>query len=121
MSFTVPARRGAEPSRSRSGEPRGSDDDVAVHLPERIADQLQAGAVGIREVDRAPVDVGVRDVRRVELVLEVLPPARLDGDGEVVEAAEHLRVRSDVETGQVEEGERVAIADVEEEVRRALV
>jgi len=37
----------------------------------------------------------------------------------VVQPAEHLRVRADVESREVEEGEQVAVADVEEEVRRA--
>ena len=40
-----------------------SPDGIAVHLTERIADQLQAGAVGIAEVERGPVDVRV-DRRR---------------------------------------------------------
>ena len=35
--------------------------------------------------------------------------------------AQDLGVRAQVETGEVEEGEQVAVADVEEEVRRALV
>ena len=34
----------------------------------------------------------------------------------MVQAAEHLGVRTEVESGQVEEGEQVAVADVEEEV-----
>jgi hypothetical protein len=37
----------------------------------------------------------------------------------VVQAAEHLGVRADVQAGEVEEGEQVAVADVEEEVRGA--
>ena len=39
----------------------------------------------------------------------------------MVMAAEHLRVRAEVEAGQVEVGKRVAVADVEEEVGAALV
>jgi hypothetical protein len=35
--------------------------------------------------------------------------------------AEHLRVVAEVERREVEEGEEIAVADVEEEVRRALV
>src|SRR3712207_8111544 len=38
-------------------------------------------------------------------------------DGHVVQAAEDLGVRADVQAGEVEEGEQVAVADVEEEVR----
>ena len=45
----------------------------------------------------------------------------LDRDREVVQPAEHLGVRAEVEPGEVEERERVAVADVEEEVRRAAV
>ena len=39
----------------------------------------------------------------------------------MVEPAEHLGVVAEVEAREVEEGEQVAVADVEEEVRRALV
>ena len=40
---------------------------------------------------------------------------------DVVQAAEHLRVLAEVEAREVEEGEQVAVADVEEEVRGTLV
>jgi hypothetical protein len=39
----------------------------------------------------------------------------------VVQPAEHLGVGADVQAGEVEEGEQVAVADVEEEVRGARV
>src|SRR5262249_54377811 len=42
-------------------------------------------------------------------------------DREVVEATEDLGVGTEVEPREVEEREQVAVADVEEEVRRALV
>ena len=51
----------------------------------------------------------------------MLPALGLDRDGQVVEAAEPLGVGAEVEAGEVEEGDRVAVADVEEEVGRALV
>src|SRR5471032_3247595 len=38
-----------------------------------------------------------------------------------METAENLRVTTEVETGKVEEREEVAVPDVEEEMRRALV
>ena len=57
----------------------------------------------------------------VELALEVLPALGLDRDREVVQPAEHLGVGPEVEAGEVEEREQVAVADVEEEVGRALV
>ena len=62
--------------------------------------------------------MGVVDPRSVEALLDAFPVAALDGDGQVVVAAEHLAVRPEVEAGEVEEGEGVAVADVEEEVRR---
>ena len=39
----------------------------------------------------------------------------------MVKAAQHLGVRPEVEAGEVEERERVAVTDVEEEVRASLV
>src|SRR5437870_4944160 len=38
--------------------PLTSKDGVPVHLAQRIADQLDAGTVGIGEVERGAVDVG---------------------------------------------------------------
>src|SRR6266508_4407663 len=38
-----------------------------------------------------------------------------------MKASEYLLVRSEVEAGQVEERERIAVADVEEEMRRSFV
>src|SRR4029450_4297089 len=90
-------------------------------LAERIADQLHAGAVRIAEVERRPVDVLVLDARVVELLLQTLPSVGRDRDREMVQPAEDLRVLAEVEPGEVEEGERVPVADVEEEVRRPLV
>ena len=39
----------------------------------------------------------------------------------MVRPAEHLGIRPKVQTGEVEEGQEVTVADVEEEVVRALV
>jgi hypothetical protein len=39
----------------------------------------------------------------------------------VVQSAEHLSVGREIQTGEVEERQGVAVADVEEEVRRALI
>ena len=55
----------------------------------------------------------------VETGLELLPIGSFDGDRQVVVPAEHLLVRAEVEPGEVEVGEGVAMTDVEEEVRRA--
>ena len=57
----------------------------------------------------------------LELGAEVLPPVRGDGDREVVEPTEDLGVVAEAEVGEVEEGDRVAVAEVEEEVGGALV
>ena len=65
--------------------------------------------------------MGVLDPGGVELGAQVGPAARLDRDGDVVQAAEHLGVRAAVEAGEVEERQQVAVADVEEEVRRPRV
>ena len=45
----------------------------------------------------------------------------VDRDRDVVQPAEHLGVGAEVEPREVEEGEQVAVADVEEEVVGALV
>ncbi len=78
-------------------------------------------AVGAVEVQRRAAHLLVGNAGGVELLLEVVPACRLDRERDVVEPAEHLRVVAEVEPREVEEGEEVAVADVEEEVRRALV
>src|SRR3954447_23022485 len=101
--------------RWRNGAPPGgSTEDLAVHLAERVADQLEPGAVRVREVNRRAVDVRVRDASRIQLALQVLPAGGLDGDRQVMQAAQHLGVRAEIEAWEVEERERVAVADVEE-------
>ena len=57
----------------------------------------------------------------VELVAQVLPAPGLNRDRDVVQPAQHLGVGAEVEAGEVEEGQQVAVADVEEEVGRPLV
>jgi hypothetical protein len=89
---------------------------VAVHLAERVGDELDASAVGVGEVHR---HVAVDDVLHpgfVEPRDDLTPPFRLHRDGEVVEPAKDLGVRSDVQPGEVEERQQVLVADVEEEV-----
>src|SRR3954454_13823357 len=100
---------------------RPSEDVVAVHLAERVGDQLDAGAVGVAEVDR---DAAVHDVLHPgvgEPLHQLLPVLGVDADRHVVQAAEHLGVGAAVQAGEVEEGDEVAVADVEEEVRGARV
>lgn len=100
-------------------DPARSDDAVAVHLAQRVADQLDPLPVRTAEVQRRPRVVGVGDAGVVELRLQRRPAGRLHGDGDVVQAACHLGVAVEIQTGEVEERQRVAEADVEEEVRRA--
>src|SRR6185436_2652481 len=59
-------------------------DPVSVHLPERIADELDARAVGIAQVEGRPVHVLVLDAGLVELRLETVPAIRRHRDREVV-------------------------------------
>ena len=92
---------------------------LAVHLAERVGDQLDPGAVGVAEVDRHLAVDDVLDTGLVEPPTRCVPALGLDRDRHVVQPAEHLGVRPDVEAREVEEGEQVAVADVEEEVRRA--
>src|SRR4051795_12720638 len=100
---------------------RPSEDVVAVHLAERVGDQLDAGAVGVAEVDRDAAVHGVLDAGVGEPLHQLLPVLGVDADGHVVQAAEHLGVGADVQAGEVEEGDEVAVADVEEEMRGARV
>ena len=50
-----------------------------------------------------------------------VPLRPVDRDGEVVEAAEHFGVRLEAEVREVEEGQRVVVSQVEEQVGRPLV
>src|SRR5581483_9984054 len=118
-SATASARRTGTPS---CGCRPGGDrllpdlDLVPVHLPERVVDQLQARAVRIPEVDRGSALHHVLHAGRVEAGAGRVPVLLGDGDGQVVQTAEHLRVGARVDPGQVEEGDGVAVAEVEEEV-----
>src|SRR3954454_4155812 len=96
-----------------------SEHPLALRLSERVGDQLEAGAVGIAEVDRDAAVQFVLDLRVGEPLHQLLPAAGLDADRHVMQPAEDLGVGSDVESGKVEEGEQVAVAEVEEEMRGA--
>src|SRR4051795_1275071 len=101
--------------------PWSSEDVVAVHLAEGVGDELDAGAVGVPEVHRDAAVHDVLDAGVGEPLHQLAPALRVDADGHVVQAAEHLGVGADVQAGEVEEGDEVAVADVEEEVRGARV
>src|SRR3954469_3068856 len=96
---------------------RPSEDVVAVHLAERVGDELDAGAVGVAEVDRDAAVHGVLHPGVGEPLHQLLPVLGVDADRHVVQAAEHLGVRADVQAREVEERDEVAVADVEEEMR----
>src|SRR4051812_6232256 len=93
----------------------------AVHLAERVGDELDPRAVGIAEVHRDAAVHLVRHAGLGEPLHELAPAVGIDADRHVVQAAQHLGVRADVQAGEVEEREQVPVPDVEEEVRRARV
>ena len=74
---------------------------------------------GSRKYTETPLCTSCSTPASVEPLDQLLPARGLDADRHVVQPAEHLGVRADVEAGEVEEGEQVAVADVEEEVRGA--
>ena len=92
---------------------------AAVHLPERIGDQFDAGPVRVPKIERDAAVLGELHAGRGELVPQPLPARRLRADREVVQPAEDLLVRALIEAGKAEERQQVVIADVEEEMRRA--
>ena len=56
------------------------------------------------------------DTGRLQLGNEPLPLLASDGDGDVMQATEYFAVLPEVESGEVEVGEIVVVADIEEEV-----
>src|SRR3954464_11742699 len=96
---------------------RPSEDVVAVHLAERVGDQLDGGAAGVGEGARDAAGHGVLHPGVGEPLHQLLPVLGVDADRHVVQAAEHLGVRADVQAREVEERDEVAVADVEEEMR----
>src|SRR5258705_9261526 len=49
------------------------------------------------------------------------PPGRLDADRDMMQSAEDLPVRADIEAGKIEERQQVCVANVEEEMRGARI
>src|SRR5205809_5835662 len=92
------------------------EDVAAVHFAEGVGEQFQAGAVGVAEVQRRAALLHVLDAGRLEVGAQRGPLLRRHRDREVVQAAEDLGVRAEVKPGEVEEGQQVAVPDVEEEV-----
>ena len=107
-------RRGRGRGRCRHS---GLEHLVAVHLAERVGDELDARSVGVAEVDRDAAVHLVLDPGLGEPGDECVPALGIHRDRHVVQPAEHLGVGPDVEAREVEEGQQVGVADVEEEVR----
>ncbi len=101
--------------------PSGLQDLRAVHLAERVGEQSQPGAVRVAQVQRRPTLLLVGNPRGVEPAPQVLPLLPGDRDRDVVQATEDLGVRADVQAGEVEERQQVAVPHVEEEVAGPLV
>src|SRR5262249_55810995 len=94
------------------------------HLEERLADQLDLDVVGVLEVDRlldTHVGPEVLDTGGGQPALCVLEHFWGHRDRDVLDPAEPLPYGLESEGGEVEEAEQVAVADVEEEVRRPRV
>src|SRR5262249_2683587 len=87
---------------------------------EPVANQLQPCAIGVAEVERA-TDLLIGHPSGIEFGLDALPLCRLHGQCQVMEAPEYLLVRAQVQPWKIEESNGVAMANIKEEVRRALV
>ena len=94
---------------------------MAVHLPERVGDELQAGAVWVAEVHRGAALQLVVDAGSLQVGAQAGPSIRFHGDSHVVKPAQHFGVRPEVEAREVEERDEVALAQIEEEVVGARV
>src|SRR5580658_8833887 len=93
----------------------------AVQRAEALSDELESNAVGVGEVERdVALDLGGH-ARLLQPGPGGVPVRLVHRDGEVVKAAQHFGVGTEVEAGEVEESQAVVVADVEEEVGRALV
>jgi len=88
---------------------------VAPLLPGVTARRAAVGATTAATLGR--VDL-VPARQSAEGLLDEFPMADAGGRVVVVQSAEDLLVWPDVQSGEVEEGDQVAVADVEEEVRR---
>src|SRR5690242_18847840 len=100
---------------------RASEDVAAVHFAEGVGEEFQAGAVGVAEVQRRAALLHVLDAGCLEVGAQRGPLLGCHRDREVVQAAEDFGVRADVQAGEVEKGQQVAVPDVEEEVIGPLV
>jgi hypothetical protein len=87
----------------------------SVHLAGWARDEPQACAVGVAEVQRDLAVFAELHARVDQFGAELVPSLRLDADRDVVQATQHLLIRTQIETREIEEGQEIAVADVEEE------
>ena len=99
--------------------PVGSEHLRSVHLAEWIGNELETYAVGVAEIERDLAVFGQLHSCVDQLGAQVIPPLRVNADRDVVQPTQHLLVRTNVQTREIEEGKEIAVADVEEKVRRA--
>ena len=98
-----------------------SADDRPVHVVERVREQFETFTVGPGEVDRGAAHDEGLDPRRLQLGDEPGPLFGRDRDGDVMKAPEDLAVLPEVEPGEIEVRQVIAVTDIEEEVGRAPV
>src|SRR5205823_8801642 len=72
----------------------------------------------VHRVGQAPIRADVVDVLLVEARPQEVERLTGDGDGDVLDTSVRLLGGAEPEAGEVEEGEQVVMADVEEDVRR---
>src|SRR5689334_19311940 len=97
---------------------------VSGEVHERIAEQLDLDAVRVLEVHRlgdALVWTEVRDPGRVELGPQVLPAVARYGDRDVLDRPDRLDAWVQAQAREVEEAQQGLVAQIEEEVGRALI
>ena len=94
---------------------------MTIHFAEWVVDQFETFTIGAREVQRRLSHEERGDPGRFQLRLQAIPVVGLDGDSEVVVPAKHLGVLLQTKAWEVKERKRIAVADVEKEVGRAVV
>src|SRR5262245_15264813 len=99
---------------------RPLEDALAVHLAEGITEQLQSCAIGITEVER-PANLLIRYPSGIKLRFDPFPLLWLHGERQVMQPSEDLLIRIQVQPWKVEEGNGIAVSNIEEKVCRPLV
>src|ERR1700722_18433861 len=93
----------------------------AVERTKFFGDELEPHPVGVGEIE-ADVALDLRGHAGLfQAGLRRLPLLSIDRDGQVVEPTDYFLVGTEVESGEIEEGQGVVVPEVEEQVCRALV